>query len=347
MYYPTVSVMLVNYNSKKYAEESINSILSQNYPKSKIYIIVVDNASSDGSIEFLKEKFGNKIRLIESKENRGFAGGTNLGFRYAKGEFILLFNIDAIAPKDYLRTIVSECLKNKKIVAVGSYDFPPNTNLDKEKPSKGYTINLVGGNVDVPNQFKTIGGGGVGLLIRRSELDHHLFDEDYFLYFEETKFGWECNIRGYEVICSPKCKIWHYGSAICGKVSPLKTYYSERNRVMSLLVCFELGTLMKISPLFLIDSALRFGYYLLRPKLFVSYLKAMGWIITHIPLIITKKREFNRLRKLKDRYIFHLLSYKLFTRYRTKQNAAFWNTLDFLIKCYLKLVKIRTGDMEQ
>jgi len=346
MYYPTVSVMLVNYNSKKYAEESINSILAQNYPKSKIDIIVVDNASSDGSIEFLKERFGNKIKLIESKTNRGFAGGTNLGFRYAKGEFILLFNIDAIAPKDYLRTIISEGLKNKKM-AIGSYDFPVNTDLDKEKPSKGYTLNLVGGNVDVPNQFKTIGGGGVGFLIRRSTIDHHSYDEDYFLYFEDTKFGWEYNVRGYEVICSPKCKLWHYGSAICGKISPLKTYYSERNRIMSLFVCFEFGTLIKIIPLSFIDSALRFGYYLFRPKLFVSYLKAMGWIITHFPLIIKKRREFNKFRKLKDRDIFHLFSYKLFTRHRTEKSIAFWDALDSLIKGYLKLVKIKTGDMEQ
>lgn len=343
MHFPNVSILLVNYNSKKYAEEAIDSILKQNYPKSNIQIIVVDNASSDGSIEFLKERFGKQIELVESKENLGFAGGTNIGLKYVKGEMVLFFNIDAIAPTEFLKTIVSEALKEEKIAAVGSFDFPPGTNLKNLRIDGGYTLSLTGSNIfNISKDFKTIGGGGVGLLIKKNKMPDGL-DGDYFLYFEETKLCWELNAMGYDVITPPTCRIWHYGSSTTGKKSPLKTYYSERNRIMTLRTCFETPTLIKLAPLFFVDFITRFGYYIVNSKLFVPFMKALFWNITNFSTILKKKKEFDSLRKKRDKELFHLFSYKLFQTSRSTNNI--WKFIDFCTVHYLKLVGIKTCDM--
>jgi len=344
MGYPTVSVILVNYNSKKYAEEAIDSILSQDYPKPKMQIIVVDNASSDDSVNFLKKTYGSKIELILSKTNLGFAGGNNLGFKSAKGELFLLFNIDAIAPKDFLKKIVSEILQKDNIIAVAAFDFPPGTNLGKEKITMCYTQTLLGSNTprDKPGS-KTLFGSGCVLLLKKNKVMPH-FDEDYFMYFEDTKLGWEFNSMGYEVLLSPKCRVWHYGSAVAGKVSPLKTYYSERNRIMTLLTCYDAATLIKLFPMAVIDFFFRVLWHLFNPKLRFSFLKAMLWDITHLCLILKKRKEFNKLRKLKDRELFNLMSYRLFPSYRNRFKL-FWNIFDFFTKSYLRLVGIITYDM--
>jgi GT2 family glycosyltransferase len=344
MHYPNVSIIFVNYNSKKYAEESINSILKQNYPKSKMQLIVIDNASTDDSVEFLKKRFGNRIELIKSEKNTGFAGGANLGLKYVKGELILFFNIDAVAQKDFLKTIISELLKDENIVTISAFDFVPGTDLSKADASKGYSSNLLGSNTlrDKPD-FKTISGSGCVILIRKNKMIP--FDEDYFMYFEDTKLTWEFNAMGYDTLLSPKCKVWHYGSATSGKISPLKTYYSERNRTMTLLTCFEFVTLLKLIPLFITDSLFRFFSYITKPKLFIPFLRAQVWVLTHLSFILKKRREFDRIRVLRDKNLLHLFSYKLFPTHRGNGNSMIWRPIDFLTRSYLKIVSIRTYDM--
>ena len=100
-----ISVIILNYKGKDYIEECLDSVLEQTYEP--LEIIVVDNASSDGSLRILKEKYSSKIKLIESNANLGFAGGNNLALEDAKGEFIALLNNDAIADRRWIEEFMS------------------------------------------------------------------------------------------------------------------------------------------------------------------------------------------------------------------------------------------------
>jgi GT2 family glycosyltransferase len=101
-----VSIIIVNYNGKRYLNNFLNSALLQNYPSDRYEVLVVDNGSTDGSVTFIEKNFPN-TRVIRSEKNLGFGGGNNLGIRYAKGDLLLLVNNDTTLNKDTLTSLVS------------------------------------------------------------------------------------------------------------------------------------------------------------------------------------------------------------------------------------------------
>jgi O-antigen biosynthesis protein len=117
--YPTVSVIIVNYNGKHLMDDCLSSLLSVSYPKSKLEVIVVDNNSHDGSQSYIKENFP-EVKLIISKDNSGFTGGNNLGFKHSKGEYIILLNSDTKVEKNWLMPLVDTAKKNPKVGLINS-----------------------------------------------------------------------------------------------------------------------------------------------------------------------------------------------------------------------------------
>ena len=118
---PLISVITVNFNGKSFLKDLFDSILNLNYPLKKLQIIMVDNHSTDGSIEFVEDRFP-RVEIIRSKENRGYAGGNNAGFAASKGKFIALVNNDCVVDKNWLREmllIFKQSTDNAKIGAVG------------------------------------------------------------------------------------------------------------------------------------------------------------------------------------------------------------------------------------
>jgi O-antigen biosynthesis protein len=103
---PLISVITVNFNGKSFLKNLFNSILNLNYPAEKIQMIMVDNNSTDGSVEFVRKEFP-WVEIIPLEENRGYAGGNNEGFRHSKGEYIALINNDCIVDKDWLSEMLS------------------------------------------------------------------------------------------------------------------------------------------------------------------------------------------------------------------------------------------------
>ncbi len=119
---PLISIITVNFNGKLFLKNLFNSIISLNYSADKIQIIMVDNGSTDGSVEFVKKEFP-WVEVIALGENRGYAGGNNEGFRHSKGRYIALINNDCIVEKDWLSEMLSifkQSTGDSKIGAVGS-----------------------------------------------------------------------------------------------------------------------------------------------------------------------------------------------------------------------------------
>ncbi len=116
---PIVSVIIVSFNTRKLTVKSIKSVYaSKGFKSGEIEVIVVDNNSSDDTIDFIGKKFSN-FRLIANRENRGYGGGNNQGALIAKGKYLLLLNTDAFLGKDSLRTLVDVLEKHDDIVSVG------------------------------------------------------------------------------------------------------------------------------------------------------------------------------------------------------------------------------------
>ena len=116
---PIVSVIIVSYNTSKLTLKSIKAAYaSRGFKKGEIEVIVVDNNSSDDTVEAIGKRF-EYFRLIVNKENRGFGGGNNQGAKIATGKYLLLLNTDAFLSRDSLRTLVDVLAKHQDIVSVG------------------------------------------------------------------------------------------------------------------------------------------------------------------------------------------------------------------------------------
>ncbi len=114
-----VSVIVVNFNGLRHLGPCLESLRQQEFPRDEYEVFVVDNASTDGSTDLMRSKYG-WVRLLAQPSNLGFAGGCNVGIRAARGEFVALLNNDAIAARDWLQQLVGASHQAPDIGGVAS-----------------------------------------------------------------------------------------------------------------------------------------------------------------------------------------------------------------------------------
>ena len=116
---PLISIITVNWNGKKYLAQLFSSLEKLNYPHNRLQVIMIDNASTDGSVAYVKKKFP-YVEIGVLKENRGYAEGNNEGFRRARGNYIALINNDCIADPDWLIEMLSIFRKSSVDARIGA-----------------------------------------------------------------------------------------------------------------------------------------------------------------------------------------------------------------------------------
>src|SRR5262245_51267680 len=118
-FHPTVSVVTVNYNGHRYLERFLESLFSIDYPSPCYRVVLVDNASTDGSTKLVRDKFPD-VHIVRAGENLGFAGGCNLGIRASRSEYVALVNNDTVVDRSWLRRLVEVAESDARIGLVGS-----------------------------------------------------------------------------------------------------------------------------------------------------------------------------------------------------------------------------------
>jgi GT2 family glycosyltransferase len=238
--HPKVTIVISNWNGKKDTVECLESIRKIGYPNYEV--ILIDNASTDGSSVFLRKKFP-EIKLFDNKENLGFAGGNNVGIQYAmkKGtDYVLLLDNDTKVDQNFLTELVEVSQNNPRIGIVGPkiyfYHNP------KQIVCIGANFNfwtgqssLIGYKQFDNGQFDTIRYvdyvSGCALLIKRDTIKKiGILYARYHSYYEETEWCVRAREAGYKVCSVPKAKIWHKVSTTARKISGYSQYYKTRNR---------------------------------------------------------------------------------------------------------------------
>lgn len=233
----TASVVVVSYNTSAYIERCLESLLALDYPQ--VEIIVVDNASTDGSVELLRRRFP-QIDLIELPDNKGFAGGASVGLYTAGGDIVAAVNPDVRLDPGWMRAVAST-LAREDVGIVGSRILYP----DKK------TIQHAGGVVHYPLATTShIGRGehdngqynvtkpvsfvtGAALAMRR-EVGRHLdfFDEEYFpMYYEDVDLCWRAEKEGLLTIYQPKALAYHEESVTVDRKGSLYYSFYHANRL--------------------------------------------------------------------------------------------------------------------
>jgi GT2 family glycosyltransferase len=257
------SVIILNWNGKHLLDECLESVLSQQYQDYEI--IIVDNGSTDNSVNYLNEKYSSKAKIIALNKNKGFAGGCNEGIKVARGDYICLLNNDAIVDKNWLGELISAAelapdigmcaskilnyYNREEFDTLGHLIYPDGLNRGRGKFEK-----------DI-NQYdkmeEAFFPSGAAALYRKDMLNEiGLFDEDFFAYGDDTDIGLRARLAGWKCVYVPSAIAYHKSSASSHPYSPWKIYLVERNRILILFKYFPLRFII-LSPFY---TAVRFWY---------------------------------------------------------------------------------------
>jgi len=229
--HPSVTAIIVNYKSAVYAQECIRSLMDQDYPE--IEIIVADNASGGGDAELLRSSFGDRIKLIESKENIGFGRANNLAAAKATADYLLLVNPDAqLLQRDFVARLIGfmeqrpevgiagpeihEPLKKQRQYSLPKLRYPSQNRIWNQRFLK-----------DLPGTYAWILGACMSI---RRDLYEALggFDPEYFLYGEDTDICLRVRKAGYAVGYCEQAKLTHIGGASESTAVPLDKFLRKK-----------------------------------------------------------------------------------------------------------------------
>ncbi len=313
-----VALIVVAYNAKRYLDGCLGSLEKADRDGIDLDVIVVDNASKDGTAAEVRRRFP-RVELIESGRNLGFAGGNNLGMRTALergADLIYLLNQDTEVNADFLTEAVKVAEADEKIGSVQS--------LLLLHPDRGL-INSTGNAI----QFLGFGycrdyrrplaewrhagidkiayASGAGVLLRASALrETGLFDESLFLYHEDLDLGWRLRLAGYANVLAPHSIVYHkyeFSRSIS------KYYFMERNRFLVMFKNYRLWTLLVLAPwlilseLGLFAAAIRSGWWKEKLKVYAYFLNPLVWF-----RLARDRAAVCRLRRVGDREIVSLFT---------------------------------------
>lgn len=232
-----VTIVIPNYNGKHFMEPCLSSLSEQTYKN--FHILVVDNASSDGSIEYMEENYPD-IELIKLQKNFGFSKAVNIGIQHSRTPYVILLNNDTTVDTRYVEEMVKAIEKSPKIFSVSSkmiQMYHPEL-ID----SAGDLYTLLGWGVcrgcgrPVSNyqKYDEIFTACAGAAIyRRSVFDEiGYFDENHFAYLEDIDIGYRARIYGYYNMYCPTALVYHVGSGTSGsKYNSFKVKLAARNNL--------------------------------------------------------------------------------------------------------------------
>lgn len=252
----SVAVIIVNWNGKQDTLSCLLSLQKINKQGNALSTIVVDNGSTDDSVEVIGKKFPEVI-IIKNKENLGFTGGNNVGIQYAidhKVDLIWLLNNDTIVDKNVLS--FAKAFDDSNVGACGCkiYFAPGHEfHLDRYKEGeRGKVFWYAGGKVDWNNVYASHRGvdevdhgqydvleetpfiTGCSFVVRRNVIEKvGMLDDHYFLYLEDLDWNIRIQRAGWKTLYVPSSVLWHVNAGSSGRPgNPLHEYYFTRNRLL-------------------------------------------------------------------------------------------------------------------
>ena len=306
-----VSAVIVNWNGKNETADCVQSLLDQDYPN--VEIIVSDNGSTDGSIEALRERFSNSIRLVENGENLGFGTAVNRGLAVAGGDYLIFLNNDLVLESKSISELVALLESDD---AIGGA-VPKILYFEKRDILNSFGVLIHFSGIACPNKIDQTDDpglgpietacGGIFMFSRKVYETVGGFDEDLFLYHEDHDLSWRVRLAGLKIIATPKAILYHHYKFNKGT---RKFFHSEKNRLHIMIKNLECKTLILIFPaLLMVESAqwvhaLLHGWFVLKIK---SYIE----LAALLPRILKKRKVIQARRIASDREITRLYQGRL------------------------------------
>ena len=263
--WPTCSVVVVTYEGRDYLERCLGSLRELDYPADRVEVLLVDNGSTDGTVEYVREAFP-EVRLVENDHNTGFSPAVNQGARLAGGELLALLNNDAEADPQWLRSAAQVLRMEESVACVASKILREDrTTLDYAGGQMAfYGHGFAKGNrqPDDPADHTprpTLFASGGAMVVRRDVfLEAGAFDASYFAFFEDVDFGWRLWVLGHEVRYVPTSVVHHRHHGTIERFGyPRERYLLERNALSTVFKNYSDDLLARTLPGTLVLALLR------------------------------------------------------------------------------------------
>jgi GT2 family glycosyltransferase len=313
---PTVCISIVTFNSSRYIRRCLNAVMAQKGIRATI--VVVDNASADGTAAILRE-FGSRIEVIWNRGNVGFAEAQNQGIRATRAEWVLTLNPDLLMEEDFVRRLVDAgeldagagavCgkllsigkgfrpLAERRIDSTGLFFTPTVRHFDRGSQE------LDDGAYDRAEYV--FGACAAAALYRRQMIDDvsingAFFDPDFFAYREDADVAWRAQLLGWRCIYNPVAVGWHVRSVIPGDrrtITPSINMHSVKNRFLMRIKNATPGLYRHCwLPMTIRDLAVVAGCLLLEPRSLPAFWRvAKCW-----PAMRQRRREIMHRRRVSD-----------------------------------------------
>lgn len=325
---PVVSAIVINFNGGTMLQDAIGSLLAQTWPA--LEVILVDNASTDGSVELAERRFGDRLVVIRNGKNEGFARGNNIGFAAAKGDWVFLLNPDAVCDPDVIAELMAFVADRPdvgqlacRVVRADQPNFFDSVGLllypDGVARSRGWQEKDQG---QYDRAEEVLAPHGCACALRKTMLDQiGGFDEDFFCYFEDLDLGVRGQLAGWKCWYVPSTRVRHLKSATAGNYSVFKAYHVERNRLYCLWKWMP-RFLVFVAPLFTLNRYAMQGYaahthqglsaefvkeYSLT-RLFFLLIQARLAALYRLPRMLAKRKRIRNTRKISVREWYGLIS---------------------------------------
>jgi GT2 family glycosyltransferase len=262
---PKIAIVILNWNGKKDTIECLESIQTMEHGTWNMEFIVVDNGSTDGSVEEIKNEnrkyknYNSKFKIIENKENLGFAEGNNVGIKHAlkeEADYVVLLNNDTLVDKNLIGELL-KAMENENTIGIAGPKiyFAPGFEFHKDRykeDERGKVIWYAGGIIDWQNVYASHRGvdeidhcqydqmgetdfvSGCCMMVRKEVFNKiGLLDPKYFLYWEDTDFCQRAKRMGFKIVYVPQAFLWHKNASSSEKPgSKIHQYYQTRNRFL-------------------------------------------------------------------------------------------------------------------
>ncbi len=308
-----VSVVVVNYNGKSFLENCLTSLKALDPPAREI--ILVDNCSSDGSVDWVREHHS-WVRVIEAGANLGYCGGNNLGITASSSPFVALLNNDTKVEPDWLRLLHEALNQDPRAAACSSLVIlPGDPHLVHYAGSDAHFIGHIA-NWHYLRPLHEVEGGlvpaevgvyvGSSVLLRRAALDDvGLLEEELFIYEDELDMCLRFRSRGWRILFHPKSVVWHYSGTPDLAVRVRQRYPSRRaflvtrNRWLVLLRTYEAVSLLVLAPV-LVLFELTWMIAMIVSRNGREFLRGLQWNWLHRRWVAEERKRIQTLRTIHD-----------------------------------------------
>jgi GT2 family glycosyltransferase len=329
-----VSVTIVTYNSGRFIKRCLESVLAQKYSRKEI--VVIDNASTDGTIDIL-EQFEDSCRIVYNDENIGFAAAQNQAIRISQGEWVLTLNPDVLLLPNFIQSLVDAGQMHPKIGAVcgkllailASFDLPDKPLVD----STGIYFtpmlrHLDRGSQEVDNghylQHEYVFGATAAAALYRREMiedisiENEFFDEEFFVYREDADVAWRAQLFGWRCVYTPHARGYHVRNVLPGNrraLPPVINMHSVKNRFLMRIKNMTPDLYRRNWFSITVRDIVVVSCCLVREH---TSIKAFFYLARNWRRVVEKRRAIMARRRASDGYIASWFSYRPVSRPFTK-----------------------------